>query len=291
MKQFSGMRKLTLMITGLASGSLIYLLLASHQPSWGHVAPNSLGNGPGQMLAQAARRRTYVPPTRSVAPRRAISSATRSFGFCSDEANLVSGAATSAGMTAVIALAPQTHIGQTASTRPTLTWYIAEENPYPVQLQLYRYVSSNPTDTERVGFFDLGLSQPGWMTFTLPTSLPPLNVGETYRWKMIVKCNDSQPSKNKIDEADLQVVSPPPGMEVTGEPLQQAEQYVAAGLWYDAIAVLSQDPVSPAAVAYRSELVGDLAELAAQAANDPNNEFSREFSLLSDRLRYVANLD
>ena len=192
-----------------------------------------------------------------------------------------------------MALAPQTHAGQTMSPRPTLTWYIAEERSYPVQLQLYRYTSQDPTNTqlERVEFFDVGLSQPGWMAFTLPSSLPPLQVGEMYRWKVIVRCSESQPSRNKIDEADLQVVSPPPGMEVTGEPVQQAEQYVAAGLWYDAIAVLSQDPVSPAAVAYRSELVGDLAELAAQAANDPNNEFSREFSLLSDRLRYVANLD
>jgi hypothetical protein len=76
-------------------------------------------------------------------------------------------------------------------------------------------------------------------------------------------------------------------MVVTGEPVQQAEQYVAAGLWYDAIAVLSQTPVSPAAAAYRSELVGDLAELAAQEAKDPIDGFLE----LSNRLRYIANLD
>jgi hypothetical protein len=189
----------------------------------------------------------------------------------------------------VVALAPQTHIGRTASNRPTLTWYIAEEKPYPVELQLYRYTSSDPADIqiERVDFFELGLSQPGWMTFTLPTSLPPLDVGETYRWKVILKCSESQPSRNKIDEADLQVLPSPLGMVVTGEPVQQAEQYVAAGLWYDAIAVLSQTPVSPAAAAYRSELVGDLAELAAQEAKDPIDGFLE----LSNRLRYIANLD
>lgn len=291
MKQLSGMRKLPLMITGLATGSLIYLLLASNQPSWGHVASNSLGNGTDQTLAQASRRRTYVPPTRSTAPRRATSLGTR--GLCESSSTANQESASPSARFSVVALVPQTHAGQTMSPRPTLTWYIAEERSYPVQLQLYRYTSQDPTNTqlERVEFFDVGLSQPGWMAFTLPSSLPPLQVGETYRWKVIVKCSESQPSRNKIDEADLQVVSPPPGMEVTGEPVQQAEQYVAAGLWYDAIAVLSQDPVSPAAAAYRSELVGDLAELAAQAANDPNNEFSREFSLLSDRLRYVANLD
>ncbi|NJL48705.1 MAG: DUF928 domain-containing protein [Leptolyngbyaceae cyanobacterium SM2_5_2] len=288
MKQFSGMRKLPLTITGLATGSLIYLLLASHQPSWGHVAPDSLGHDPGQRLAQASRRRNYVPPARSTAPRRATSLGTRG-GLCESSSTANQEPILPSARFSVMTVAPQTHIGQTASTRPTLTWYIAEDNPYPVELQLYRYTSSDPTDSqlERVEFFDVGLSQPGWMTFTLPTSLPPLNVGETYRWKVIVKCSESQPSRNKIDEADLQVVPSPPGMGTTGEPVQQAEQYGAAGLWYDAIAALSHTPVSPAAAACRNELVGDLAELAAQEAKDPNDVFS----LLSDRLRYIANSD
>jgi hypothetical protein len=166
---------------------------------------------------------------------------------------------------------------------------VADETPYPVEVQLYRYVSSDPADDrlEPVGTFDLGLSQVGWMTLTLPATLPPLVVGETYRWKVIVKCSAGQPSKNSLDEADLQVVAAPAAMPATGDPVQQADQYVAMGLWYDAIAVLSQTPVSPAADAYRSELVGDLAELAAQAATDPGDGFSE----LSDRLRYIANWD
>jgi len=287
MKQFSGMRKFSLTITGLATGSLISILLAAHQPSWGHIAPISLGNGSDQMLAQASRRRTYVPPTRSTAPRRATSLGTRGSCENSSTANQESGSPSA--RFSVMALAPQTHAGQTMSPRPTLTWYIAEERSYPVELQLYRYISQDPTNTqlEQVEFFDVGLSQPGWMTFTLPTSLPSLQVGETYRWKVIVRCSESQPSRNKIDEADLQVISPSPGMEVTGEPVQRSEQYVAAGLWYDAIAVLSETPVSPAAAAYRSELVGDLAELAAQATNAPTDGFLE----LSQRLRYIANLD
>jgi hypothetical protein len=71
-------------------------------------------------------------------------------------------------------------------------------------------------------------------------------------------------------------------MPATGDPVQQADQYVAMGLWYDAIAVLSQAPVSPAAAAYRSELVASLAELEVENPND-------EFSLFSDRLIYIAD--
>jgi hypothetical protein len=130
----------------------------------------------------------------------------------------------------------------------------------------------------------MGNSQPGWMTLTLPETLAPLEVGETYRWKVILECSPSQPSRNRIDEADLQVVPPPATLEVAGDALQQAEQYLSAGLWYDGLAALAQAPVSPAIDTYRRELMASLAELEAENPND-------KFSLFSDRLRYIANQD
>jgi hypothetical protein len=270
MKRFSGMRKSSLTIAGLTTGSLIYLLLAFNQPSWGRDrASSGFGHGLGE--AQSSRLKDYQPPAGTEPPRRTRGGGTR--GGCDSQAAIDT-----------TALAPQTHIGQTASTRPTLVWFVADETPYPVEVQLYRYVSSDSADDrlEPVGTFDLGLSQVGWMTLTLPATLPPLVVGETYRWKVIVKCSAGQPSKNSLDEADLQVVAAPAAMPATGDPVQQADQYVAMGLWYDAIAVLSQAPVSPAAAAYRSELVASLAELEVENPND-------EFSLFSDRLIYIAD--
>ena len=145
------------------------------------------------------------------------------------------------------ALAPQGHIGQTISPRPTFVWYVPDGEPYPMQLQLYRYTSDEGDELERVKFFDFEQSQPGFMTFTLPDDEPPLAVGETYRWKVILFCNPGRPSQVSLDEADLMVVEPPVGLDVTmtGDPVAMAEGYAAAGLWYDAIAALSQEPVSP----------------------------------------------
>lgn len=211
--------------------------------------------------------RAYQPPTDAIHPRRTTGGGTR--GGCDGRAT-----------TSLTAIAPQSHIGQTAHLRPTLTWHMADALPVPLALQIYRYTSDDPGDDrlEPVAFFDLGQSQTGWMTFTLPDDLPPLDVGETYRWKIIMQCSESQPSRNRIDEADLQVVALPTATEITGNAVQQAQQYAAAGLWYDAIAVLAQPPLSPIDVRYRRELVLSLAELETENPSD-------RFSLLSYRLR------
>jgi hypothetical protein len=64
--------------------------------------------------------------------------------------------------------------------------------------------------------------------------------------------------------------------------VQRAQQYAAAGLWYDAIALLAQPPLSPDDIDYRRELVLSLAALEAENPND-------QFSLLSYRLRMIVS--
>ncbi|MGB3136539.1 MAG: DUF928 domain-containing protein [Nodosilinea sp.] len=286
------MRKLVFSIVGLATGSLIVLGQIPNYAAWGSESTHSIREGHSLWLSQGSGTFEpvdpstpsgpfgdggtgyYEPPKTSDAPRRTTGGGTRSYG-CGDAVPID-----------ITALAPQTHIGQTAATRPTLTWFVADETPYPVEIQLYRYLSSDPDSdrVERLGIYNAGPSQLGYMTFTLPDSEPDLVVGETYRWKVILQCSPSQPSRNRLDEADFQVVAPPADLALADDPVQQAQQYAAAGLWYDAIAVLSQAPVSPAAAAFRRELV---AELAALEVTNPNDEFS----LLSDRLNYIAEQD
>ncbi|MEA5449378.1 DUF928 domain-containing protein [Leptolyngbya sp. CCNP1308] len=295
MSQFSGMHKLVFVLTKLTTGSLISLVLMSNHPAWGsdfthhpsednflqlsqgttnpaYESPGPSDSGDDPKIGAGTH---YRPPEAPREPRRTTGGGTRG-GICEDTAAID-----------ITALAPRTHIGQTTSTRPTLTWFVADETPYPVQIQLYRYRSSDPADdgVERLGIYNIGPSQPGYMTFTLPDDQSALMVGETYRWKVILQCSPSQPSRNRIDEADLVVVAPPadPVATVSATPVELAEQYGAAGLWYDAIAVLSQAPGS-AAADYRRGLIADLAELEAANPND-------EFSLLSDRLTYIAEQD
>lgn len=288
MTRFSGMQQRTLTFTFFATGSLVAGLLFSTSHSFAQNLKPDLTHPHNDNLIQIFQKndfqpppdngmpgnlapggiRAYQPPPYSTGPRRRTVGGTR--GGCDGTAAIN-----------LTALAPQGHIGQTTATHPTFVWYVPDGEPYPMQLQLYRYTSDAGEQLERVKFFDFEQSQPGFMSFTLPEDEPPLAVGETYRWKVIIFCNPGRPSQVSLDEADLMVVEPPAGLDAAGDPVAVAERYAAAGLWYDAIAALSQEPVSPAAAAYRSKILESLAELEADNPDD-------SWSLFSERLRYIA---
>ncbi|MBD2108789.1 DUF928 domain-containing protein [Nodosilinea sp. FACHB-13] len=249
----------------LVLGSLTGIFLSVGNPSWGNEV--TLNSSP--LIAQSSNRRGYEPPPTSRAPRRTVGGGTR--GGCDGSAPIN-----------LTALGPQSHIGATAKTRPTLVWYVPDETPYQMQLQLYRYAAAEGDELTPVKTFNLGESQSGYRLFTLPDDEPALAVGSTYRWKVILQCNPGRPSQVALDEADLQVVAVTSGAAMgQGNLVDRAEQAIVAGLWYDAIALLSEAPVSPEAVAYRRDLLAGLAE---QEALDPNDGIS----LFSDRLRYLA---
>ncbi|NMF83368.1 DUF928 domain-containing protein [Nodosilinea sp. P-1105] len=268
MIQYSGMRRSTLAITLLSLGSLTGLWMAASSPSWGRTLPTGPQSGPGQVLTQRGNQRGYQPPPNTRAPRRTTGGGTR--GGCAGDAPID-----------LTILAPQGHVGQTAMSHPTLVWYVPDDTPYDTELQLYRYAEAQGDELEPIAVFDLGPSQSGYQTFTLPDDQPGLTVGETYRWKVIVHCFPGQPSRSALDEADLVVVAD--GVDQpAADPVSQAEQAIAAGLWYDAIALLSQAPVSPEAATYRQALLANLAALEAENPND-------DLSLFSERLLYLAN--
>ncbi|MFQ4138725.1 DUF928 domain-containing protein [Nodosilinea sp. PGN35] len=247
----------------LTLGSLSGMFLSVGNPSWG----NEVVAGHPVHLAQGSNRRSYEPPPNSRAPRRTVGGGTR--GGCDGSAPIN-----------LTALAPQAHTGATAAARPTLVWYVPDETPYQMQLQLYRYTAAEGDALTPVNTFDLGESQPGYQSFTLPESEPALAAGGTYRWKVILQCNPGRPSQVALDEADLQVVAANWAALGRGSLVDRAEQAIAAGLWYDAIALLSEAP-SPEATAYRRDLLAGLAE---QEALNPSDEISQ----FSDRLTYLA---
>jgi hypothetical protein len=294
--KYSGMLNRLTTLTLLATASLTAVVFLIPGQSWGNGFSNmsSLQDNQNHSLIESLKNyvppanssppggsitggtRAYVPPATSSAPRRRTAGGTRGAGGCDGTAPIN-----------LTALAPQQHIGQTANTRPTFVWYVADEKSYPVELLLYRYASEDPMDPlELVGRFDPGPSQKGYMSLTLPDDQPALISGETYRWKIVVYCQAGQPDRSQLDEADLQVVDAPVGLDPGDAPVDQASALAEAGLWYDAIAVLSQPPVSPAAAAYRRELVASLAELEAANAGEGSGNQSSPFSR---QLRHIAD--
>ncbi|MEL7352300.1 MAG: DUF928 domain-containing protein [Cyanobacteria bacterium J06649_5] len=155
------------------------------------------------------------------------------------------------------AIAPQQQVGQTISTQPTLTWFVSDDTAYDMALQLYEYSQDQWVKLSEV---DLGPSQRGYSAYRLPETTP-LKVGGLYRWQIILECDPARPSRNKVEIAQFEVVSAPANLDVaSATSLAAAQQYAAAGFWYDAIALLIEDALPPAAITYRNTLLQTLAE-------------------------------
>ncbi len=135
------------------------------------------------------------------------------------------------------ALAPQTHIGQTVSTHPTLAWFVPESKPFTITFRLFEYGSDNTL--QRLGDPIELQSTPGVMKLSLPANKAGLAVGKTYLWEVRIRCDVNSPSMDLVTRAEVVGVEMPEGLESklssTDESLQRASVYGEAGLWYNAL--------------------------------------------------------
>lgn len=140
---------------------------------------------------------------------------------------------------ALTALAPLGHTGQTTATHPTFTWYVPENQSYPIEFVLYSYVSNRkliPLEQSRVKL----QSKQGIMQYSLPASQTGLSVGQNYLWQVALLCNPSSPDKDQVLRTDVEVVATPATLPAalakTADHSQRANLYAEAGFWYDALA-------------------------------------------------------
>ncbi len=165
----------------------------------------------------------------------------------------------------MVILAPHSYAGQTVSTRPTVSWFIPDEEPVAMELRLYRRASEN----DFVLLEKLAMTTtPGIMEASLPVTQPELEPGSLYLWEVVVFCNPNRPSSNLLDRADIEVVAPPASLEAAitqaATAQDQADLYAEAGLWYDALAQAARAE-NAETTTYRHTLLQTLAELESSA--------------------------
>lgn len=184
--------------------------------------------------------------------------------------------------TELTVLAPQSHVGQTVSSHPTLAWYVPEATPTPLEVYIY-----DITDREQRSLtYKAELtSTPGIMTLPLPEEHIGLEVGHRYVWQVVLLCNPNRPSGALITSTELEVV--PHSIELDNQLRQlneteytdlntlyrqRSEIYAEAGIWYDAFA----DALYYASIGDRSSLFALLNDLNAieTAGNAPNDSLS-----------------
>ena len=207
----------------------------------------------------------YIPPKKPSAPRETGTNATRG-GSC--EAN------SSARLTPLV---PFSHVGETISGHPTFTWFVPDRTPHPLQFRLFSSTGKPLYRTEMQ-------SQPGIMSVALPSNLPGLSIGQSYRWQVVLVCDRNVPSRNVVVAAEIQVVQPAASLQsqlaAAQTPQQRIDLYAQAGLWYDAIA----EARKASETSQNQAAVLELLDALASSEAEPLKEWS-------DRLRQIRAIE
>ena len=135
--------------------------------------------------------------------------------------------------------------GQTIAEYPTFWFYLPAASP---SLRAVEFVLQDNRDNDIYRSAVALPAKPGIIGVRLPTTKPPLNLNQNYRWflktEMAVSCNRQNPIVFKDSvEGWVQRVSPTAAIArqiKTATPQQRVDLYAQQGLWYDAIATLAE---------------------------------------------------
>ncbi|MDX2239561.1 MAG: DUF928 domain-containing protein [Leptolyngbyaceae cyanobacterium bins.302] len=191
---------------------------------------------------------SFKPPSRGTAPPTA-GSATRS-GTLGNSC-LTSGKQ-------LTSLMPQTRLGLSYSGNPTFYWYVP---PSSAKTAKFILLSNDDADVHYETTLNLPKTS-GIVSFALPSTVPPLEVGKQYHWYLVVSCNENDQIANPSLEGWVERVEPTPDLS---SQLQKADFksrariYAENGIWYEAVTTLATlrqtNPKDAATIAGWNELL------------------------------------
>jgi hypothetical protein len=172
-------------------------------------------------------------------------------------------------------LAPQNHVGQTISRRPTFAWFLRGSSSFEVKFAIYELVPGGDLKEIHTKSFQ---SSSGIMKLaSFSKDELGLEVGKDYFWRVIVYCEPGKPSIGFDEWASIKVVEMPPALpsqvDKAATSAEKANIYAKAGLWYDALG----EALNLAQVSQLGELGSALIEdLARYEASKTPSELTRE---------------
>jgi hypothetical protein len=191
--------------------------------------------------AAAGEALVYVPPSRG-APGRRVGGGTR--------------AADASGCDARIeALVPDDHVGATRASQPVLQWYLFDDTSCRVD-----FVLSDPRRAEPVVERTLeGPLRAGMQSIRLDRLGAELEPGVEYDWSVAVVRDDARRSRDVVAGGTVVREAAAPAGDAGLGPAERAARAAREGLWYDALAALSEAvearPGDAAVVSQRAALL------------------------------------
>jgi Domain of Unknown Function (DUF928) len=135
-------------------------------------------------------------------------------------------------------LAPD-HNGLTVSEQPALYWFISADISLPVEVTIADPNGTQPLLEKRVPT----PVKRGVQRFPIAEHGVKLEPGITYRWSVTVVSDPNRRSRDILASGTIERVEPPPGLgaKVQGASKENlAFMYAEAGIWYDAVAAISE---------------------------------------------------
>ena len=137
----------------------------------------------------------------------------------------------------LVALVPD-HIGLTVHEQPELYWYLSQEVSYPIAVTLIDLQSPIPLLKERLN----PPIRPGVQRIRLADYGVRLVPGVLYQWFVALVPDSMQRSEDILSGGTIERIAFPDELRATQQQTRSVPPrlYAAAGLWYDAIAAISE---------------------------------------------------
>lgn len=187
------------------------------------IAPAQTGELHANTLTVNTSVSSYTPPPRRKKPQRTEGGGSRG---CINAQPLT-----------LQLLVPKDHTAFTVNAYPTLSWYISEVPTLPLEVSLVEEGVAQPVLVKQ-----LDVKKAGLMQFQLPKETSGLEIGKQYRWTVSLICNSERPSESFYARAWIErtSINPESLKNITSlSDYDKALAYIQAGIWYDAIASIS----------------------------------------------------
>jgi LysM repeat protein len=145
----------------------------------------------------------------------------------------------------LVALLPDTNLGQTVADQPTFFWLMPELKPEWQNRKLHSrfrltMVDAQDTDIDPPLYeTEFDSSPVGINSLTIPKEIP---VGQNLRWTLVIVCDPDDPDGNEYVKGWIRRVEPTPQLAAELEKANLVDYpaiYAKAGLWFDALRYLS----------------------------------------------------
>lgn len=134
-------------------------------------------------------------------------------------------------------LAPD-HLGLTVQDQPRLYWFVSRPTPYPIELTITERNAVTPLLEQRIS----PPEQVGIQCFALADYGVRLRQGVQYKWFVVLITDPQRRSRDILAGGMIEYIAAPPSLQTKLDKAGKGRQpYVLAGegLWYDALAVVS----------------------------------------------------